>query len=60
MGWTGVPEVKMTVQQREVVEGVIRKVSSSFGVKAARYRCKIVKRDELVSLQLCISCYFSV
>lgn len=26
MGWSGVPEVKMTVQQREVVEGVIRKV----------------------------------
>lgn len=25
-GWSGVPEVKMTVAQREIVEGVIRKV----------------------------------
>jgi hypothetical protein len=26
-GWSGVPEVKMTVAQREVVEGVVKKVS---------------------------------
>lgn len=31
-GWTGVPEVKMTVAQREVVEGVVRKVSGATGL----------------------------
>lgn len=58
MGWTGVPEVKMTVQQREVVEGVIRKVSFSLGKKGARFCCNIIKMNEFVSLLLFISCLF--